>query len=137
MSQLPTTPLAVRWDKMQRWLFFVALIAVMPTLFSWIVGSVTYRGVTWQSLFGGGELIVGALALSADAAGGLTRGPLQGRRLLVFCLCIFMAIATAGLVSLTATKVLTEENARLADLSVYAFLIAFIVSAVGKWITED
>ncbi len=69
MSQLPTTPLAVRWDKMQRWLFFVALIAVMPTLFSWIVGSVTDRGVTWQSLFGGGELIVGALALLSGRGG--------------------------------------------------------------------
>ena len=115
----------------------MALIAVMPTLFSWIVGSVTDRGVTWQSLFGGGELIVGALALSADAAGGLTRGPLQGRRLLVFCLCILMAIATAGLVSLTATKIFAQENARLADLSVYAFVIAFLTSAVGKWITED
>ena len=126
-----------RRDRMLRWLFFVALIAALPTLLSLLVTLATDRIITWRGLFGRGELVVGALALAADTAGGLTKGSLQGRKLLVFCFCILMSIVMASVVSLNVTGVIQADNSKLADLSVYSFVMAFMISAVGKWIAEE
>jgi hypothetical protein len=121
---------------MQRWLFFVAFIALLPTTFAFLVASVTNKDITWQDLFGKGELIVGALALSADAAGGLTGKELKGSKLFVFLLCIFAAIVMAGMVSFTVTGLVPTGTMALANYSVYFFAAAFVISAIGKLVTE-
>jgi hypothetical protein len=137
MAESPTAQKPEQLDKMLRWLFFVALIALLPPVFTWIIGSVTDKTPGWTGLFGKGELVVGALALCADAAGGLTKTSLARKRLFAFCLCILMAIIMAGSVSLTLTDVIPVGTKQWADFAVYSFCISFVISGYAKWLTED
>ena len=107
MSQPPTVQGAKqpgRWDFLQNWAVFVVLISVLPLILAFVIALFTGRAITAPTILGKGELLIAALAVTADAAGSLHGKELHDRRLAVSNLCNLWTYIMVGLVGLLIAR---------------------------------
>lgn len=136
MARSPTTTQTGRWDFLQNWAVFVVLISILPVGFGFVIALFTSKPITWAGIFGKGELLVAALAVTADAAGSLHGKALHDLRLGVSNLCNIWAYVMVGMVSLLIGKVFPVDTDVLAFGSLAFFVVSLIFSVTGKIIAE-
>jgi hypothetical protein len=127
---------ADEWDFLIRWILFVILVSVFPTGIGALITLGNPEGTIWPGVIGGGELMVGALAIVADGAGSLIGKEFHGRRLLGAGLIVLWLLAMTTTVALFIGHVIKEGLELAAWTSTVSWIFSCLLGIAAKIVAK-
>jgi hypothetical protein len=127
---------AHEWDFLTRWILFVIVVSIFPTAIGTLITLGKPEGTVWPGVIGGGELMVGGLAIVADGAGSLLGKELHGMRLLSAGLIVLWLLGMVTTVSLFIGDVIKEGDEFAAWTSALTWTFSCLLGIAAKIVAK-
>jgi hypothetical protein len=123
-------------QKLARWIFFGALVSLLPLVFTYLDLNVRGQAVSLEKLIGNGELLVIVWVLSASAIGELIGSPDAQPMLkivfggLTFIVIIMAALFFSSIAELRATNAPKVDGEFIVTASIVLYLASLLPCSV-------